>query len=172
MLSRTDSSINVSIGSHLSADGEAVKHESKKGPNLTSAVRTKRMLDKKANQTPLDFGKIHHIRATRMRHGRNPKSFPKDSELWHFYRESSARADSVRKGRTVWEMLDEHDQKLSDGGVVFDSHYVKEKDFVIELTDRFKYVHGTKIDTGEKSKVHFGSLVVVMNYQVLLCVIM
>jgi len=140
-----------------------------------------------------DFLKIHEINTRRKKNGRNPKSLPRNSELWHiwyrlilniitssryyhvftnFSRETSERVNRVRKGHTVWDILDEYEKKDTDTkDPLEDFVHHKSKPIFEEVIERFKIVHGIKIDLDVKSRINYGSLLTVLNYNdEILCV--
>lgn len=61
-----------------------------------------------------DFSSQHSKYTRGLLKGRHPRSYPKQSELWHHYKASAARLDRVTKGHNLWNIMDEEEEKFDN----------------------------------------------------------
>ena len=53
-----------------------------------------------------DFGSHHENYTKSVARGRNPKSIPRNSELWYHTKNSNERRDKIAKGHQFWGVVD------------------------------------------------------------------
>mmetsp|Transcript_24802 Transcript_24802/g.25431 ORF Transcript_24802/g.25431 Transcript_24802/m.25431 type:complete len:811 (-) Transcript_24802:16-2448(-) len=114
-----------------------------------------------------DFQSIHNNYTRGLLKGRHPRSFPRQSELWHHYKASSKRLERVSKGHKLWNILDEiegehHQAKLSPD--------IKPKRNVgsnfNDLSSSYipkEPLHGLNVDLKGIFRMHYGMNVVIIN---------
>ena len=63
-----------------------------------------------------DFNSNHENYTRSVARGRNPKSIPRNSELWYHTKNSNDRRDKIAKGHQFWDVVD-HTAASSHSGI-------------------------------------------------------
>ena len=78
------------------------------------SLRSKKSQLSNSSSLP-DFNAIHDSYSKAVIRGRHPTSFPKKSELWYHYHNSSERLERISKGHGFWGVINDQDEERQDG---------------------------------------------------------
>lgn len=119
--------------------------------------------------SPPDFARINNLKTKRLLLGRHPRSFPRDSEFWYYYKFSQRRLERIQKGRSLVEVVSSSCLSPSpslldidtseEGGLFFPSRGspLRPK---LELA---KPLENDAIDLKNRVKIHYGMSFVMLN---------
>jgi hypothetical protein len=119
-----------------------------------------------------DFSSKHNKYTRGLLKGRHPRSFPKQSELWHHYKSSASRLDRVTKGHNLWNVVDEEEDKyeqiLSPTSDQESGQPLARSGTLNPDIGSTRYIpkstlHGFHVDTKGVMKMHYGMNIVLMN---------
>ena len=170
--------INLSKVS-FSGDGSFAASSSKNVSMMSKAELTLLSISTKKSIESLGFSKAPSMSSYKEKHdrgrklmmkGRNPLTLPRNTEMWHFYKESSLRTDLVGKGRDVFGLVKDIDDtrkmRLDDGkGKLKLMHGSQHSPFLEKIPDKFRFVANMKVDMETEDRINFGNLVCLMNTQ-------
>lgn len=94
--------------------------------------------------------------------GRHPRSFPRHSELWHYYDESTRRLENCLKGRDLWNVIDTEDDEHSHMTASV-SDEPKERPLSTPINNQTGIYRGITVDLKGSLRMHYGMTIVVMN---------
>ena len=124
-----------------------------------------------SSSTLPDFASQHTKYTRGLLKGRHPRSFPKQSELWHHYKASASRLERVVKGHNLWNIIDEEDKfehqmlsPLSDTEST--KTLIRQPSINPDVGTRYipkSTLHGFHVDTKGVMKMHYGMNIVLMN---------
>lgn len=114
-----------------------------------------------------DFQSIHNNYTRGLLKGRHPRSFPRQSELWHHYKSSSKRLERVSKGHKLWNILDEiedehHQDRLSPDAKPKRNVGAHFNDLSSSYIPK-EPLHGLNVDLKGIFRMHYGMNVVIIN---------
>lgn len=121
-----------------------------------------------------DFENIQKNYTKRLLLGRHPRSFPRQSELWHHTVTSNARLSRIHNGHKLWNVVDEEEQShLNESSTVLDSETEKTPvnqfnyTSTVQLHEKKKQLeslNGISVDMKSQVRMHFGMSFFIMNF--------
>lgn len=122
-----------------------------------------------------NFEEIQKTYTKRITLGRHPRSFPRQSEMWHHTVNANERLSRIGSGHHLWNVVEEskqqHDVALSMLGSVKEDESVVDENIIVPTgslptTEKKKQVeslNGIAIDMKSKVRLHFGMSFFIMN---------
>lgn len=128
----------------------------------------------KNNVNTPDFYTIQQKLLTGIINGRHPSSFPKNTELWYYYKKSNERLQYTSKGKPLFKSSISPVYSIDDPNSLF-SIDEKEtttnkpsthefKGFKKEHIPHTQKINGIEIELSGGISIHYGMLIVVKNY--------
>jgi len=122
-----------------------------------------------------DFEDIQKKYTKRLLLGRHPRSFPRQSELWHHTVSSNSRLARIHNGHKLWNVVDDEVTKaqINDNSTVLDSEADKtpKNEFnytsTVQLHEKKKQLeslNGISVDMKSQVRLHFGMSFFIMNF--------
>lgn len=120
-----------------------------------------------------DFNEIQKQYTKQLLHGRHPRSFPRQTELWHHYDSSTERLERVTKGHNLWDVINSNNCADDDGihneQSASDQAQADAQKNNSSLKSKGKHqtelFHGLLVDMKSKVRLHYTMQVVIVNHQ-------
>eukprot|EP00602_Paraphysomonas_sp_CaronLab_P004899 CAMPEP_0185026632 /NCGR_PEP_ID=MMETSP1103-20130426/10970_1 /TAXON_ID=36769 /ORGANISM="Paraphysomonas bandaiensis, Strain Caron Lab Isolate" /LENGTH=863 /DNA_ID=CAMNT_0027560281 /DNA_START=92 /DNA_END=2683 /DNA_ORIENTATION=- len=126
--------------------------------------------DASLNSTMPDFQSVHNTYTRGLLKGRHPRSFPRQSELWHHYKSSSKRLERVTKGHKLWSVIAESEEDVHATASKMNTELNQQKR---NTSSKYSEVgssyipkeplHGLHVDLKGSFRMHYGMNIVLMN---------
>eukprot|EP01035_Chromulina_nebulosa_P035014 gene35014-47048_t len=165
---------------------DKLDNESFEGDDMESIQREIDAIDEMENSIPKIFGLKSEKLQNALMNGRHPKSLPKKSELWHYWKLSCDRTERIQKGHKFWNVLQEenvmkkfphdreHDRRIAEQLHAQSSEFnipsqgsnkggKTRKSTSGMKPNSVEEIH-VKVDFKRKSQINFGMTFIITNY--------
>ena len=128
-----------------------------------------------AASTMPNFEEIQKRYTKRITLGRHPRSFPRQSEMWHHTVNANDRLARVGSGHQLWNVVEEskeqHDVAVSTLNSLTEDDSVVDEEFIVPTGDlpttekkkQVESLNGIAVDMKSKVRLHFGMSFFIMN---------